>query len=63
MPPIVLTIAHILLIVGAINWGLYGLLGMDLVALLLGGIPLLAKLVYVLIGLAGLHALWVFIKR
>lgn len=46
-------IAYILVIVGAINWGLVGLLELDLVAKLLGGIPMLAKLVYILVGLSG----------
>ena len=49
-------ISNLLLIIGGINWGLYGLMGMDLVALILGGIPLLAKVVYGLVGLSGLYA-------
>lgn len=48
-------ITWVLLVIGGINWGLYGLLGMDLVAMLLGGIPILATIVYALIGLSGLY--------
>ena len=46
-------ICKILVIVGAINWGLYGLLGLDVVALILGEMSTLSKLVYVLIGACG----------
>ena len=49
-------ITQILLIIGGINWGLYGLMGMDLVAMILGGIPILATIVYALVGLSGLYA-------
>lgn len=56
-------IAKILMIIGAINWGLYGLMGLDLVALILGGIPLLAKLVYILVGLAGLYCLFNLVTK
>lgn len=45
----------ILLVIGGINWGLYGLLGMNLVDMLLGGIPILATVTYGLIGAAGLY--------
>ncbi len=52
------TIALILVILGAINWGLVGLMKLDLVATLFGGQDtVLASIVYVLIGLAGVAAL------
>jgi uncharacterized membrane protein YuzA (DUF378 family) len=51
-------IVLILVIIGALNWGLWGLAGMDLVAMLLGSIPILATIVYVLVGLAGLWMLY-----
>jgi uncharacterized protein len=50
-------IAIVLVIVGAVNWGLVGLLNLDLVALIFGSIPMLAKLVYALVGLAGIYTL------
>lgn len=52
--------AKVLLIIGGLNWGLYGLLQMDLVDMLLGTIPILAQAVY---GLVGLSALWVGYKE
>lgn len=47
--------ALILTIIGAINWGLVGLFEFDLVASLFGGADaVLSRIVYSLIGLAGL---------
>lgn len=47
--------ALILTIIGAINWGLVGLFEFDLVASLFGGMDtVLSRIVYALIGLAGL---------
>jgi|SRR5690606_32033680 len=48
-------IALTLVIIGAINWGLIGLFDFDLVATLFGGQDaLLSRIVYSLVGLAGL---------
>lgn len=49
-------IAAILLVVGGLNWGLWGLLEFDLVAAVFGGnTALLAKIVYSLVGLAAVY--------
>ncbi len=57
-------IAYALLIIGGLNWGLYGLMNMDLVALLLGSIPILATIVYALVGLSALYMLYyLFAKK
>jgi uncharacterized membrane protein YuzA (DUF378 family) len=50
-------IALTLVIVGAVNWGLVGLFGVDLVAALLGFDTLASTIVYVAVGLAGLWAI------
>ena len=47
-------IALILVIVGALNWGLVGLLNLDLVAAIFGAMTLLSKIVYTLVGIAGI---------
>ena len=39
--------------IGALNWGLVGVFGVDLVARLLGDMTTPARIVYGLIGLAG----------
>lgn len=47
-----------LVIIGAVNWLLVGLFRFDLVATLFGGqAALISRLVYVIIGLAGLYAI------
>ena len=46
-------IVFLLVVIGAINWGLVGLMGYDVVASLAGAGTTVAKAVYTLIGLAG----------
>ena len=55
----------VLVVVGALNWGLVGLFGFDLVAALLGDGSVLSRIVYSLVGFCGLfQALqWKAIKR
>lgn len=51
-------IALVLVIIGAINWGLIGFFQFDLVAALFGGQDsFLARVVYALVGLSGLACL------
>ena len=53
-----------LLIVGGINWGLIGLLQFDLVAWLFGGQgSLFSRLVYTLVGLAGIWCATFLLRR
>lgn len=51
-------IVLVLVVVGGINWGLYGAFGMDLVNMILGSIPMVAKIVYILVGLSALYMLY-----
>lgn len=51
-------LALILVIIGALNWGLVGLFEFDLVANLFGGQDAaLSRLIYSLVGLAGLYSI------
>lgn len=50
-------IAFILTVIGAINWGLVGIIKLDLVAILLGQMSFLARIVYTLVGLSGIYSL------
>ena len=54
---IVCKIVALLVIIGALNWGLIGAAKINLVERLLSNIPHAVRLVYVLIGLAGLMKL------
>lgn len=50
-------VAFILVVVGAINWGLVGAAHINLVDMLLGTGTLAAKIVYILVGLSGVFML------
>lgn len=51
---IINTIALVLVIVGALNWGLFGFFGFDLVAFLLGEMSSLSRIVYGLVGISSI---------
>ena len=58
-------VSYILVAVGALNWGLIGLgrfMGQDLdvVNMILGSLPDLEAIVYILVGLSGI---WMLMKR
>ncbi len=58
------TLALILSIVGSVNWGLVGLFQFDLVAWLFGGQDaLIARIIYTVIGLAGLWCITTLFRR
>lgn len=54
--------AYILVAVGAINWGLVKWLNFNAVDTLLGSVPMIAKYVYLAVGVAGVYALLTFFK-
>lgn len=58
-------IAAALVVIGALNWGLVGVLGFDLVAFLLGDGTVLSRLIYTVVGIAGLFQAvqWKAIQR
>ncbi len=49
--------AWVLVIIGAVNWGLVGLFGVNLVDMLLGRWDVVERIVYVLVGLSGVAML------
>lgn len=53
-------IALVLVVIGAINWGLVGILDFDLVRVLFGDMSILSRIIYILIGVAGLYSLSFF---
>ena len=56
-------VANILVIVGALNWGLVGLLDFNVVNMVLGSMAGLEKIVYILVGLSGVLALTQWNKK
>ena len=56
-------IATILVIIGALNWGLIGLFDFNLVATIFGGVDgLFTKIVYILVGIAGILEIKVLLE-
>jgi uncharacterized membrane protein YuzA (DUF378 family) len=49
-------VALVLIVIGGINWGLVGLLKLDLVAVIFGELSILSRIVYLLVGLAAVYA-------
>ena len=53
-----------LTIIGALNWGLIGIFGFDLVAFIFGPATIASSIVYSIIGIAALvWVVWMFIDR
>lgn len=50
-------VTFLLLVVGGLNWLLVGLFGLDVVAWIFGGGALLARVVYVLVGVSAVYEL------
>ena len=51
-------IAKILIIIGALNWGLIGFFQYDLISAMFGGMSMMgARVIFALVGLAGLYKL------
>ena len=55
-------ITYILVLVGALNWGLVGIFNIDLVALIFGDMTLLSRIVYSLVGLSALSYIFLSYK-
>lgn len=48
------TISYVLVLIGALNWGLVGLMDFDLVALIFGEMTVLSRIVYSLVGISAI---------
>ncbi|RGY95697.1 DUF378 domain-containing protein [Clostridium sp. AM58-1XD] len=44
-------------IIGAVNWGLIGLFGFNLVSFLFGSVSWISRIIYGLVGISGLYLL------
>lgn len=52
-------LALVLLIIGGLNWGLVGFFKYDLVASIFGNLSALSRIIYALVGLAALYAIFI----
>jgi len=51
-------IAWILVIIGAINWGLFGAFHFNLVNAIFGSVAILERIIYIVVGLAGIYSIF-----
>lgn len=51
-------IAAILLVIGGLNWFFVGTLDFDLVKLIFGGLPIIQKAIYSVVGLAAFYQIF-----
>jgi len=55
--------ALILTIIGALNWGLIGIFGFDLVGAIFGGqMSVMSRIIFTLVGAAGVWAITILFK-
>ena len=57
------TIALILVIIGAINWGLIGIFNFNLVDAIFGAMSIISRIIYILVGISGLWAIKLLFDR
>ncbi len=58
------TLALILVIIGAINWGSIGFFGIDIIASIFGGqAAMISRIIYAIVGLAGIWSISFFFKE
>lgn len=55
-------IALILIVIGGLNWGLVGIAGFDLVAAIFGDMSVIARIVYILVGLSAIYTIFILGK-
>ena len=57
------TLALILVIIGALNWGMIGLFQFDLIASIFGGMStIVSRIIYTIVGLAGIWGISILFR-
>ncbi|HMS22954.1 MAG TPA: DUF378 domain-containing protein [Candidatus Levybacteria bacterium] len=46
---------YVLVIIGALNWGIIGVLGVNFINVLLAGSPVVEKIIYILVGASAVY--------
>ncbi len=55
-------IAIIVVIIGALNWGVLGIINYNVIAAIIGDLNILTRIVYIIIGLCGLWVIYSFCR-
>lgn len=60
---ILIKILAVVCLIGALNWGLIGIFGFDLVAAIFGPMSLLSRLIYSLVGISAVLLIALSLKE
>lgn len=52
----------ILVIIGAVNWGLIGFFNLDLISVIFGNMSMITRIIFAVVGIAGIYSLVLFWK-
>ena len=52
----------ILIIIGAINWGLVGFFNLDLISVIFGNMSMISRIIFAVVGIPGIYSLVLFWK-
>lgn len=55
-------ICWVLIIIGGLNWGLIGFFKFDLIATLFGDMSMISRIIYALVGLSAIYAIYTMVK-
>jgi hypothetical protein len=55
--------ALILVLIGALNWGLVGAFNFDLVATIFGSMSVVSRIIYSLVGLSAVYGFFAFFRE
>ncbi len=55
-------IVFILVVIGGLNWGLVGIFNFDLVAAIFGDYSAISRIIYILVGISALYAIFTIKK-
>ena len=56
-------VLDIIALIGAINWGLIGLFNFNLVDTIFGAMSIVSRIIYTLVGIAGLYSIKFLFNR
>ena len=55
-------VSLILIIIGAVNWGLIGFFNLDVVSAIFGNMSMITRIIFAVVGIAGIYSLVLFWK-
>lgn len=55
-------VSLILIIIGAVNWGLIGFFNLDVISTIFGNMSMITRIIFAVVGIAGIYSLVLFWK-